>query len=576
MPVNPTYPGVYLEELPSTTHSVIAAPTSNAAVIDWFPQGPVNQAVQITSISQFNTVFGGVAEGSEGSYAVQQFFLNGGSLIWVVRVVPQGLEGGEAAEPAFVPITLNGSTPSTYYVLALNPGSWGEYLAIGLVLQKNVSTSGAPLYTLYVAQTTVPETIPSPPQQPATLESYYNVSLTPGDSTFIVNMVNGVSQYVVVQSSLTGSYVGAPPTMSPAGVPATISASPDWTPLGNGADGSWSPEGTDFTDALIAQVGGSQTLYQNVTPALSQIAPQVFNILVIPAVAILPASTLIVDAVQFCSANSAFLIVDPPPPSTILQNLSQSESVYPWIGSITFVDPGLNDTGILNWVDSNDLISINNDSAALYYPWLSLLDPVNNFQPRLVGPSGTLAGIYAANDLNYGVWKAPAGVNAALQGVTLSTVLTDQDSGILNPQGINALRSFPIYNSVVWGARTLAGADLLDYQYKYINVRRLTDFIEQSLTQSLKWAVFEPNGPTLWSSITLEVSSFLAGLFGQGAFQGSTASAAYFVQCDSTTTTPQDMLNGVVNVVVGFAPILPAEFVILQIELQLAQASPSS
>jgi hypothetical protein len=600
MPVSPTYPGIYLEELPSTTHSVVAAATSNAAVIDWFPQGPVNQAVQITSLNQFNTVFGGVSEGSEGSYAVQQFFLNGGSFIWVVRVVPQGAAlppGDTTATPgspalqAYLELDLGGTSASPAYIVALNPGTWGNYLVIGLTLQPTPSPplpSGTPPYTLTVGMTALPGVVPSPPQQPIVLETYYGVSLAPGDPTFIMNMVNGVSQYVGVQMSTTGVSLGTSPPEIISSPPAVITASVgEWAPLTQGSNGLWASDGSDFADALLTQLGEPPPamLPPIPIPALNQIAPEVFNILLLPAAALLAQGdsfSVITAAITFCQGNQAFLIVDPPPPGTILQNPVQTQSqFYPWLtGSQSspstqpaWVDPTLNDTTIVAWAGT--YTNSQNYSAATYYPWLTIPDPANSFQPRLVGPSGTLAGVYAKNDFNNGVWTAPAGTNAVLQGATLSVALNDSDSGILNPQGINALRSFPVYGNIVWGARTLAGADLLQSQFMYVNVRRLTDFIEQSLVQSLKWAVFQPNAAPLWSSITLEVTSFLAGLFAQGAFQGTTATQAYFVQCDGTTTTPQDILNGVVNVVVGFAPVFPAEFIVLQIELMLGQSAGS-
>ncbi|HXO42403.1 MAG TPA: phage tail sheath C-terminal domain-containing protein [Thermoanaerobaculia bacterium] len=589
MPVSPTYPGVYLEELPSTTHSVVAAATSNAAVIDWFPRGPINQAVPVTGLSQFSAIFGpvlsngsslyfgSIEEGSEGSYAVQQFFLNGGSLIWVVRVVP------ESAVAAVMWLDV-ASTPASYLTIsAANPGVWGNFLAVGLTPQvappNTKAASKYQLYTLQIGLAFDPVALPSPPAVlppsllPTVLETYYGVSLNPAEASFLPNVVNGVSQYIV---AATATALPAQVTAVSPPAPPTVGTTPvaTWNALTNGYNSAWFDSATDFVEALIAQLqtGTGATII----PSLSQIAPQVFNILLLPAAAILPqegASLVITQAIQYCAANQAFFLIDPPPPSTILQNPVQTP--YPWFTSTPpgYVTPGPGDSQITAW--AANFTSSQNYSAATYYPWLFVPDPANNFQPRLVGPSGTVAGIYAQNDFNQGVWTAPAGTGAVIQGATLSTALNDVDSGILNPLGINALRSFPVYGNIVWGARTLAGADLLQSQFKYVNVRRLTDFIEQSLVQSLKWAVFQPNAAPLWSSITLEATSFLAGLFAGGAFQGATAAQAYFVQCDGTTTSPQDILNGVVNVIVGFAPVYPAEFIVLQIELMLGQSQAS-
>ena len=178
--------------------------------------------------------------------------------------------------------------------------------------------------------------------------------------------------------------------------------------------------------------------------------------------------------------------------------------------------------------------------------------------------------LYALTDVNRGVWKAPAGTEAALRNVSqLVYNLTDDENGVLNPLGINSLRNFPVYGNVCWGARTLDGADAMASDWKYISVRRLALFLEESLYRGLKWVVFEPNDEPLWAQIRLNVTGFMQNLFRQGAFQGSTPQQAYLVKCDGETTTALDQANGIVNIVVGFAPLKPAEFVIIQIR-QLA------
>jgi hypothetical protein len=173
----------------------------------------------------------------------------------------------------------------------------------------------------------------------------------------------------------------------------------------------------------------------------------------------------------------------------------------------------------------------------------------------------------ARTDATRGVWKAPAGTEAALRGTQgLSVKLTDGENGQLNPLGINSLRSFPIIGRVVWGARTLRGADQLADEYKYIPVRRLALFIEESLFRGTQWVVFEPNDEPLWSQIRLNIGAFMQNLFRQGAFQGSSPRDAYFVKVDSETTTQNDINLGIVNIVVGFAPLKPAEFVVIKIQ----------
>jgi phage tail sheath protein FI len=181
-----------------------------------------------------------------------------------------------------------------------------------------------------------------------------------------------------------------------------------------------------------------------------------------------------------------------------------------------------------------------------------------------------VAGLYASTDSARGVWKAPAGVNANLINVQgLDYMLTNDENGTLNPLGVNCLRIFPIYGAVSWGARTVSGADAIASDYKYIPVRRTALYIEESLFRGLQWVVFEPNDEPLWAQIRLNVGAFMHDLFRKGAFQGKTPKDAYLVKCDSETTTQNDINNGIVNILVGFAPLKPAEFVILQIE-QLA------
>jgi phage tail sheath protein FI len=212
-------------------------------------------------------------------------------------------------------------------------------------------------------------------------------------------------------------------------------------------------------------------------------------------------------------------------------------------------------------------------SAATYFPQVQLPTPFSN-QPLQIGASGTLAGIYALTDQNRGVWKAPAGISTPLAGVeALSYVMSDQENGQINPLGINALRTFPVYDNISWGARTLAAANIADEDWKYVPVRRLALYIEQSLIQGLQWVVFEPNDEALWAQIRLSVNSFLHPLYLQGAFVGSTPSDAYQCICDASTTTPDDMENGIVNILILFAPVRPAEFVVISLQQMAGQSS---
>jgi phage tail sheath protein FI len=211
-------------------------------------------------------------------------------------------------------------------------------------------------------------------------------------------------------------------------------------------------------------------------------------------------------------------------------------------------------------------------NAAFYFPWLTAPDPLQENRPRAFPPCGFVAGIYARTDANRGVFKAPAGTEASVTGVMgLRTSLTDREHGILNPLGINCLRTFAVYGTVVWGSRTLHGADERGSEWKYIPVRRLALFLEESLYRGTQWVVFEPNDEPLWAQIRLNIGAFLQNLFRQGAFQGKTPREAYFVKCDKETTTQNDINLGIVNILVGFAPLKPAEFVILKIQQMAGQ-----
>ena len=245
----------------------------------------------------------------------------------------------------------------------------------------------------------------------------------------------------------------------------------------------------------------------------------------------------------YCQSRRAFLLIDPPDGWTttdgraaIVQNSSQA----------------------------NDLRAlVVKDYSAVFYPKIKYND---RGVLRTIGPTGALAGLLARTDASRGVWKAPAGTEADLRGISgFEVKLTDLENGVLNKLGVNCLRSFPS-GFVSWGARTLDGSDDLSSEWKYIPIRRLALFLEESLYRGTQWAVFEPNDEPLWARIRLNVGVFMNGLFRQGAFQGSTPDQAYYVKCDAETTTQADRNLGIVNIEVGFAPLKPAEFVIITIQ----------
>jgi uncharacterized protein len=207
-------------------------------------------------------------------------------------------------------------------------------------------------------------------------------------------------------------------------------------------------------------------------------------------------------------------------------------------------------------------------NAAVYFPCVTEADPLLKNGESTFAPCGSIAGVWTSTDRSRGVWKAAAGVEAGMKGLTgIERELTDEQNGILNSLGINCLREFAIVGPVVWGARTMRGADTLEDDYKYIPVRRLTLFLEESIYRGTKWAVFEPNDETLWSQLRSSISSFMADLSRQGAFYG------YQVTCDGTTTSPSDFAQGIVRIIVAFAPVKPAEFVMIEIAQIAGQAT---
>jgi uncharacterized protein len=206
------------------------------------------------------------------------------------------------------------------------------------------------------------------------------------------------------------------------------------------------------------------------------------------------------------------------------------------------------------------------ENAAYYFPWIIVPDPLRSNLPGLFPPSGFAAGIWARTDANEGVWKQPAGRGAGLSGASgVSVPLGDREIGVLNPLAVNCIRDLSGVGTVLWGARTLAGIDQAGSEWKFISVRRLALFIEQSLQRGLAWVVFEPNDESLWGKVRLHVGVFLENLFRDGAFQGQTSQEAFFVKCGRDTMTQNDIDQGRLVVVVGIAPVAPAEFVIIQI-----------
>ncbi len=494
MPVTPTYPGVYIQEIPSGVRTITGVATSITAFVGWAKQGPTTQAQLILSWSDFQRQFGGLDANSLLSYAVYQFFNNGGSQAYIVRLTEQA-----GANPAK---TASHTIPNFLTFSAANAGGWGN------AIQVDVKVSGNRFGIIVRSQGTQ-------------VESFMNLSLDKNDPNFVISVLGQGSQFIQATLEATPSVPGAD----------QLNQS-----LAGGADGDVLNPGTaDFHTALNAGGSGTGVHLLDTVP--------LFNLLVVPGET---DATTIQTLESYCRKERAFLIADASP--TV--SLATLEASGP--GSAITGDDSIN--------------------AAFYFPWIQAADPLQNNRTGLFPPSGFVAGIYARTDANRGVWKAPAGSDASLTGaVGLSVVLTDDQNGVLNPEAINCLRSFPVYGIVVWGARTLRGNDQIGSEWKYVPVRRLALYIEQSLYRGTQWVVFEPNDAPLWAQIRLNVGAFMQDLFRKGAFQGSSPKDAYFVKCDSETTTQNDINLGIVNILVGFAPLKPAEFVIIQIQQMAGQ-----
>jgi phage tail sheath protein FI len=316
------------------------------------------------------------------------------------------------------------------------------------------------------------------------------------------------------------------------------------TPLTGGSDGVrfGDPAWAANAGAAIIAVGGDNPGLS----ALNAIAPEIFNLIIIPEAPMTSDQGMAIyaAAAAFAQQHLAMLLCDHP------KDYDSPARIREWkIAETLGTNLGRN--------------------AALCFPKIVRADPLASNRPRTLPASGSIAGVMARTDVKRGVWKAPAGIEASLTGVFPSVTLTDPEQGQLNKRGINCLRAFPNAGTVHWGARTLAGADQLASEWKYVPVRRTALLIERSLKDALTWVVFEPNDEALWAQVRLNVGAFMQSLFVQGAFEGRTPRDAYLVRCDAETTTQQDVNSGIINILVGFAPLKPAEFVVLRLK-QLA------
>ena len=527
MPPTLTYPGVYIQEIPSGSRTITGVATAVAAFVGKARRGPVDVPVPITSYGDFERQFGGLDRHSGLGYAVRDYYLNGGSQAVVVRL------GGSAATAT---IDVDGAVE----LVAIGPGTWGNALEV------EVEHATDPEVTIVADAQDVPATElfhltirEGSADAPRLTETYPNITLSDGPRR--IDTVLRGSQLVDVPDPYTPPASGRPSERhSGQATPAFYAAGA----AGGGTDGT--DTGTLVLDDYLG--AATDTFQADKLGLYALLDADLFTILCLPPSSPdgdLPES-LWATALSLCVDERAMLLVDPPSGETT--------------------------STIRGWVENRGLTA-NGRNGAVYFPRIRRADPLRDGAIGTFVPCGAVAGVMARTDGARGVWKAPAGLEAGIVGANgLAIALTDGENGQLNPYGINCLRTFRGVGSVVWGSRTLRGADLLADEYKYVPVRRLALFLEETLFRNTQWVVFEPNDEPLWSQIRASIGAFMQDLFRQGAFQGSTPRDAYFVRCDSETTTQYDIDRGIVNIVVGFAPLKPAEFVVVSIQQKTATA----
>ena len=549
------HPGVYVQELPSAVQPIQGVSTSTAAFIGRADKGPIPGTilpngrmappVMVTSFTDYQRQFGGFRQDSFLTYAVQSFFQNGGQRLYIVRIAvttaasppssPPSLPAQRATSPGSFPI----------HISALNEGIWGNSISVATGPSSNPDPNNFKLFVYY-----------DPGTGPVAVETYDPVTWQgsptlqpPGPTNAnpaidVATAVNSRSEYIAVT---------APVTARPADPALDSSGQPVKTTLSNGSDGPV-PQPSDYLGAPARD----STVTGTGLRALDKITD--VNIIAIPGQGD-PAT--VSSGVEYCKTvrplADCFFIGDM---GTIVGGVSAARSdgatvtVRTIADAVGFVAPPLDRSA--------------GDFGAIYYPWIWSADPTGpGSNPKiLLPPSGFMAGIYARIDNSRGVFKAPAGIETSVGGaLSVATTVSDVEQDRLNPISVNVIRTVPGSGFVVWGARTFGS----DASWRYIPVRRMAIFLRVSIYYGIQWAVFEPNDEPLWAELRLNIRSFMLTQFRAGAFQGSTPDEAFFVKCDSSTTTQQDIDNGVVNILVGFAPLKPAEFVVLKLSQKVNQ-----
>jgi phage tail sheath protein FI len=531
------HPGVYTRELPPSVRPIQGVSTSTAAFIGVTDKGPIPQIVNgqrtnptlVTSFTQYSRIFGGFRADSFLTYSVKAFFDNGGSRAYIIRVAPSG--AAKATYPS-------GSPPSgpvgagALPIQASSEGVWGNSVWVG-VDRPSTLNDGSHFKLVVMTGASATDAVRN------VVESYDDLAFTDAQT-----IVNRRSEFIRLTAALT-----AQPTLP--GGPSLPTGSSALTPvqLINGSDGI----GT-------ASNVGSQAVGTGLF-ALDKVTD--VNLIAVPG----DGSPATVNAGMAYCKNSrplqdCFFIGDV---GSLSPSQARNDAAQTDTGTValaqTFATTG---TG-------TPLDKSSGDYGAIYYPWVFGADPLGvGSNPRiLLPPSGFVAGIYARTDGARGVFKAPAGaIDGGVSGALAPAYdVGDLEQDALNPVNVNVIRTVPGSGVVIWGTRTIGS----DPGWRYIPIRRLAIYLRVSIYYGIQWSVFEPNDEPLWSSLRLNIRSFMLTQFRAGAFQGSKPDDAFFVLCDSSTTTQTDIDNGVVNIQVGFAPLKPAEFVVMTLSQKVNQ-----
>lgn len=541
------HPGVYVREVSSGVRPIEGVSTSTAAFIGVAEKGPIPgtklsngrtaQPVLVSSLTEYFRLFGGFLNDSFLTYAVRAFYENGGRRVYIVRVAPRKKNATDNVNVA--PVAAKTSAVTPLKISAINQGKWGNDIWIRIAASSDGLTGHFKLQVLFGSDET------SAKQNP--VETFDNIAFSSSDSAYARAIVNSRSEYIAITEDVTG-----PPQ-------------PNFIVDGQGTVTNDKPErlkdgddGKGFPDFIGEAAKDDNGLTGTGLHALDKVTD--VNLIAIPGRGDVATVKAAMDYCKFQRPlQDCFFIGD----------IGKIDAV-PSARSIDSKTDNVNT--IKEARDFAAVQSSSGDFGAVYFPWIRAADPIGFGSNPLIllPPSGFLAGIYARVDNSRGVFKAPAGVldSGVAGALAVSTTVSDTEQDQLNPRGINVVRTAPAGGGiVVWGTRTIG----TDAEWRYIPVRRMAIFLRVSIYYGIQWAVFEPNDFPLWASLTLNIESFMLTQFRAGAFQGRTPDDAFFVRCDETTTTQQDIDNGVVNILVGFAPLKPAEFVVLKLSQKVNQ-----